>query len=382
MKKAILIIVSLILIFSGIYGTYYFSRIQSAEDSINSAILELKSGNYDKATVILKNVIANYDYCIVRFPSLYLTGRTFEEKKNYKSALAAYKEILLSEKEGILSGNWKYLALISVSRLYRNNLVQASETQKTILEKYIIKVKKGIEEKLKQEKESKATKTLKNFYKNILTLNYSLNIKDKTLEEILIDLETELGFLYIATGDLKSAQSILSNLNNFDAKYGLSTVLYKLGKKEEAIKLLESIMDEDATGKIKKEYIEKSYNYAVNLYKNKNYTRALKYFKKISGYKEFPEYYENSLYYIGNYYFSKGNLSSALYYFKKIISNSYNIKDEEGTFNIGLIYYDKKDYIHAYKTFREFIKSYPRSKKINDAKSWMDICERSIKYFN
>jgi len=382
MKKAILIIISIALIFSGVYGTYYFSRIQNAEDLINSAILELKSGNYNKAINILKNVISNYNYSIVRLPSLYILGKCFEKEKNYKSALAAYKELLLEKKESVINGNWKYLALISVSRIYRNNLVPVSESQKTVLEKYIKVVKNGIKEKLKQERKTEINKSIKSFYKNILTLNYSINVKDKNLKEILIDLETELGLLYLATGNLTMAQNVLSNLDNFEAKHALAVVLFKLGKEEEGLNLLSTLIDYDPTGKIRKEYIEKAYQYAVYLYKNRNYNKAIKYFKKIIKYKGFPVYYENSLFYISNYYFDNHNYKSALIYLKDIISNRYNFKDEDALFKIGLIYYDEKKYIHAYKIFREFVRKYPNSKRINEVKSWMDICERNIKYFN
>ena len=178
------------------------------------------------------------------------------------------------------------------------------------------------------------------------------------------------------------AQNVLSNLDNFEAKHALAVVLFKLGKEEEGLNLLSTLIDYDPTGKIRKEYIEKAYQYAVYLYKNRNYNKAIKYFKKIIKYKGFPVYYENSLFYISNYYFDNHNYKSALIYLKDIISNRYNFKDEDALFKIGLIYYDEKKYIHAYKIFREFVRKYPNSKRINEVKSWMDICERNIKYFN
>ena len=94
MKKALLIVLAIILVGGGLYGSYYFYNLQQAETHINEAILSINEGDYISAAQGLKDVVVKYDYKIVQAPTLYLLAITYEKLKKYSSAEDAYKLII------------------------------------------------------------------------------------------------------------------------------------------------------------------------------------------------------------------------------------------------------------------------------------------------
>ncbi len=378
MKKVILVLISIILIFTGILGYYYFTNVGTASNIINTAIEDINKNNYDEAIEKLKTVISSYNYQIIKNPATFLIGVCYENKNNYKKALEYYKKLLLI-------GNfnfYKYEAIINVCKIYRKGYQPINQRQLKILINYLKKELSIIEKKLDEQDSNKLLYKMERIYNNLLSLSFSINLKKEPVKILKDKLSIELGYLYIKDKDYKNAVLIFSRYNNFEARYGLAIAYFKMGNLKDGIKVLSSIVENDKKGIIKNLYLKKLYEYAVKLYSKGEYKESIKYLKSISNLSNYPEYSENSMYLLAEYYYKMGKKDQALLYYKKVLSNGFHKWDENALFKIGLIYYDKRMYYKALKSFDTFIKKYPHSKRLKEAKQWKDICERSIKYFN
>jgi len=69
MRRGFLAFFTFILIGVGVYGAYYFHRLQRAETLVDQAIVEIQDGKYEEARKTLANTIAEYDYRVVAAPS-------------------------------------------------------------------------------------------------------------------------------------------------------------------------------------------------------------------------------------------------------------------------------------------------------------------------
>jgi outer membrane protein assembly factor BamD (BamD/ComL family) len=64
----------------------------------------------------------------------------------------------------------------------------------------------------------------------------------------------------------------------------------------------------------------------------------------------------------------------------KLLANGVSLKDPDALMMKGFIYYDKREFVRALKVFKEFIKRYPQSEMVPQAREWKAMTERSIKY--
>ena len=136
MNKALILFLVLIFIFVGIYGTYYFLKLQKAEESINESILNIKEGDYENALNELKGVISNYDFKIVKAPAIYLLADTYEKSGKYISAIETH-QMLISDKRLSEAGNWYIRSVISLSKLYRKGVIETSKQKTETLKNYL-----------------------------------------------------------------------------------------------------------------------------------------------------------------------------------------------------------------------------------------------------
>jgi tetratricopeptide (TPR) repeat protein len=378
--KGFLILLILIFIFAGIYGTSHFLKLQKAEDAINDAVIEISEGNYRKAISGLKDVISIYDIKIVKAPAIYLLGETYEKTGEYNKAIEAHQN-LISDRELTEAGNWYIQSVISLSRLYRQGVSNVSPQKTEIVENSLISmIEKVKEETQTQESIETFGSEVKRLLNALVNINYNLAIQDLSYDELLVDLQTELGFIYLQKKEYERAEDILIKLESPTAKFGLAQIYLESGNERKGLALLEDVIKYDNTSKIQSYYIKKAFNYAENLYTEGKFTESIEIFKRIIELEDRSEYAESSLYYIAKYYYNLKNSTSSLKYINSILSNSIRTKDEEAQLLKGYIYYDRRDYIGALKIFHDFLKKYPYSERAKTAHEWKSMCERSIKY--
>jgi tetratricopeptide (TPR) repeat protein len=381
MKKALLIILAVVLVGGGLYGSFYFYHLQKAETYINKAILSINEGDYVKAARGLKEAAAKYDYKIVKAPALYLLAITYEKSEKYTTAEDAYK-ILISNNLLKDVNNWYEQSIISLSKLHRKGLVTTSISQKENLYEYINIINREIYKKKETEKVSRwaFTDMIKHAFGQLLVINYSINVEELTDEKILEELTTELGFLYFETKDYKRAIMVFKEIDSPVSKYGLAKVYLAMEEYRKGLEILKELIIHDTTGKIQRYYINELYNYAKTLYKKKQYKEAIDLFDMVVGESPNTKYAEQSLYYIAKHYYSTHNNGESLTYIEQILNNAIDIKDEESFLLKGYIYFDKREFLKALKVFKDFIKKYPASEQLNTAREWKAMTERSLKY--
>ena len=152
MNKGFVLFLLLIFIFIGVYGAYYFLKLEKAEESINESIMDINEGKYEEGLDKLKLVFSNYNFYIVKAPTMYLIGDTYEKLEKYDNAIESHRA-LISNSNLASSGNWYVQSVISISKLYRNGLVEASTQKIDSLEEYLrilienIKIEMSLQEK-------------------------------------------------------------------------------------------------------------------------------------------------------------------------------------------------------------------------------------------
>lgn len=381
MKKAVLVVVALILIFTGLYGAYYFLNLKKAEALINAAIINISEAKYDRAIKDLKTAAATYNYAVVKAPALYLLAQTYQKKGTYTAAAEVHKS-LISNQRLHRNNNWYIRSIISLSRLYRRGMVKASEQQTQALEKYITMIKEKIEERSKCLDSFVLGRYLGQSFNELISLNYNLHMKDLTDKEALRELQQELGLLYLETHNYDKAKLIFSRLDTPVSKWGLARVYIRTGEQEKGLSLLEDLLSYDSDGKIRSYYLSEAYQHAVRMYNDKKYSSAVDLFEKVVKYSSNGKYSELALLSLARYYYGKKMHSRTLSYVESILENTVALKDQQALLLKGYIYYEKTDYVRALKIFNEFIKKYPHSESIDVARKWKKMCERSIKYLN
>ncbi|UCB44993.1 MAG: tetratricopeptide repeat protein [Spirochaetota bacterium] len=381
MKKALLIILAVVLVGGGLYGSYYFYQLQKAETQINEAILSIHEGDYIAAAQGLKDVVAMYDYRIVKAPALYLLAVVYERLEKYSSAEDAYK-ILISDNQLQDVHNWYTQSLISLSKLYRKGFVKSSLSQKVTLINLINAINGEIKiiEETKKESRWTFTDMVKHAFNQILAINYNINVEEVTDEKILEELKTELGFLYLETNDCSKALMLFKELDSPLSKFGLAKVYFAMQNYRKGLETLKELITYDTTGKIQQYYINELFNYAEAMYEEKQYNEAIDLFTIVARDAPNTKYAEQSLYYLAKYYYNTHNNRKSLIYIDQILSNAINTKDEESFLLKGYIYYDKREFLKALKVFKDFIKTYPYSEMLNTAREWKAMTERSLKY--
>jgi outer membrane protein assembly factor BamD (BamD/ComL family) len=383
MKKGFLLFFTLIFIFLSIYGVYYYQQIQKAENAINESIIHIREKDYDEAQVILKKVLLQYDYAIVKAPALYLLADTSEKLGNYERAVEYHKDLIADEKL-YRGGLWYVQSVISISRLYRKGIIEASKQQNLTLIRYseLVRVRLKNQISWKDLDAENPPRDLRTVIISFFSFNFDLAIRKPDPVELLDELEGELGFLYLRAGMYEEAEEVFRDVNTPVGMYGLAKVYLSSGQEEKGIMLLEKLMEFDTTGKVREYYLKEAFRYAVHLYEKNMYDGAQRIFENIQ--KEFrnTDYSELSLYYLTRIYYDTRKYDKALKSINEILTNSLDLKNEEVQLIKGYIYFDRQDFVQALKIFNDFIKRYPSSESIRTAEEWKAMCERSIKYLS
>jgi tetratricopeptide (TPR) repeat protein len=380
LKKGLLLILILIFIFVGIYGISYFLKLQRAEQKVNEAIVHIAENDYRKAIDQLKNVISTYEYPVVKAPAMFLLGEAFERNGDFENAIETHQN-LIADSSLVQTGNWYVQSVISLSRLYRQGVSTITSQKTELLEKYLSSTIETIKEKRRiQERGESVEDELRKLLHALKILNFTLMVEDISYEELLVDLNTELGLLNIQKKEYKKAEDILLKLETPLARFGLARLYLETGEEMKGIKLLEQLLQYDNTGKIKSYYITSVFHYAENLYNSKKYTEAIPLFKTVASLDKNSELSELSLFYVAKYYYTEKKYTTSLSYIDSILSNSVLTKDEEALLLKGYIYYDRQEFLLALKVFHNFLKTYPYSERSKTAYEWKALCERTLKY--
>ena len=380
MKKGLLILLILIFIFVGIYGTSYFLKLQRAEQELNDALLLISEGKYKNAIEQLKDIIASYEYPIVKAPATYILGDAYEMDGEFKKAIETHQSLIadprLSEK-----GKWHIQSVLSLSRMYRQGVSSTTPQRTELLKNYLESLIDTIKEKKMREGNGKSVEEeLKDLFDYLLKRSFSLSIQDLSYDELLLSVQTELGLLLLQEKEYEKAESILTRLDVPLARFGLARLYLETGQERKGILLLEDVLQYDNTGKIKNYYVTAVFHYAENLYSRKEYSEAISLFMKIIEYEKNSEYSESSLYYVARYYYRVKKYTESLNYINRTLANAVPTKDEEAYLLKGYIYYDRRDFLNALKVFHDFLRKYPYSERAKTAYEWKAMCERSLKY--
>jgi len=381
MKKGFFLIVTLIFIFLSIYGVYYYQKLQKAENAINESIINLREKNYEGALDILKKVLLNYDFAIVKAPALYLIADTYEHLNEYERAVEYHKTLIADEKL-YRAGLWYVQSLISISRLYRKGIIETSRQQNLTLTRYAELVRVRLKNQIAWGNldSENSSRDLRSVLISFFSFNFDIAISLPEPIALLDEVEGELGFLYLRTEQYDKAEEVFSKVDTPVGMFGLAKVYLNSGQEYKGIALLEKLMEFDTTGKVRVFYGKEAFKYAEKLYNEEKYEEASRIFNKI--HKEFKntQYSELSLYYLARYYYEFNKFGDALNSIDNILSNAVDLKDEDAQLIKGYIYFDKQDFVQALKIFNDFLKRYPDSNSTKTAEEWKTMCERSIKY--
>ncbi len=380
MKKGFLILLILIFIFVGIYGTSYFLKLKRAEQKLNDALLLISEGNHKSAIEKLKEIIASSEYPIVKAAATYILGDAYERNQEYTKSIETHQS-LISDPRLTEKGKWHVQSVLSLSRMYRQGVSSVTPQKTELLHNYLESLIDTVkEEKVREQSGQSLEEELKDIVDYLLKQSFSLSIQDLSYDELLVSLQTELGLLLLQEKEYERAESILSRLDAPLARFGLARLYLETGQERKGISLLEDLLQYDNTGKIKSYYITAVFYYAENLYSNKDYLEAVPLFMKIIEREKDTEYSESSLYYVAMYHYRSKTYTDSIKYIDRILSNAVLTKDEEAHLLKGYIYYDRRDFIQALKVFHNFLSKYPYSERAKTAYEWKAMCERSLKY--
>jgi tetratricopeptide (TPR) repeat protein len=376
MKKTLLAILALILIVCGIYGIHAYSKMKQAKSKLNNAVLSINEEKYDDAIDKLKSVISVYTQSIVKAPALYLLGSVYEKKGNYEAAVEAYR-ILVTHKDIPVNNDWLILSIISLSKMYRNELLPLSEGGEKAVFRYIYTIENAI--RLKKDHIS-----LSPFFgwdeTPFISLQNNLVSLKIDKDEMLKYLETELAFLYIEAKRYEEAAAIFSDLDTNAARFGMAQIYFELGHYRNGINLLKELTDYDTTGKINALYLDKMYTYGELLFEKEYFKEAVDIYQKIIVLSPDSRYGELSSYKLALYCYSIGDFEKAHRFADTTLTNNIALKDEDSFLLKGYMYYDLREYYKALNIFNSFKKRFPKSSNMQTAEEWKSMCERSVKY--
>jgi tetratricopeptide (TPR) repeat protein len=378
MGRGFLVFFTFVLIGVGVYGAYYFSRLQKAEALADQAVVEIQDGKYEEARKTLTNTIAQYDYGVVAAPALYLMAESYIKEEKYQNAVQAFKA-LLSDRRIDLIDRWSVQSIVALSRLHRRGHNPLSENQIGILEESLERIADRLEYRETADR-SELQKEIDALGERIRALSFSPLIKEATTHDLRLETCTELGFLYFSEKKYDRAEEIFSSLDTPVGKLGLAQVHIEKGEEVKGIKLLEELLDYDRTGNIRAYYLREATEYGESLFREKRFVEALKVFEIVGRQADSLPYADLSLYYIAMYYYRAKRYERSLAYIEKILGNGAPFRDEEAFLLKGFVYYDSRNYLQALKTFDAFIKQYPSSVQVYKAREWKAMSERSIKY--
>ena len=378
MKKFLLLVIAILFIVFGIRGYYYFSRLSLAKTDLGKAMLFINGQQYEDAVVALKNVIATYPYAIVKAPAFYLLADLYEKQGRYQAAFEAHR-LLITHEDIPATNDWLILSIISVSKLYRYDLLPSSMDFDDGVQRYIDTIQATLALKEDQTTMSPLIRWDSRPFISLQDNLVSLKIDKR---EMLKYLRTELAFLYLSAGRYEDAAAIFQDIDSNAARFGMAKIYFEMENYGRGIEVLKELTVYDTTGKISVIILDWMYTYADRLYAKQCPGEAVELYKKIIALDPESRYAEFSGYKLANHYYASQDTRNALLYLEATLSNDLILKDEDALLLKGYIYYDARDYYRALRVFDYFLNQFPKSNLVRTAREWKAMSERSIKYLS
>jgi outer membrane protein assembly factor BamD len=132
---------------------------------------------------------------------------------------------------------------------------------------------------------------------------------------------------------------------------------------------------------MKSDDAEKKYDYAVKLYNEKDYSRALQLFDQLIGVTRATEKSERIYYYYAYSYYNQKDYTLANYYFKRYVANFPSTKyTEECSYMAAFCNYmnspdytlDQSSTYDAIRDLQLFINTYPKSPRLSECNDLID----------
>ncbi len=379
MKKALYILIAIVLVGGGVYGAWNFSNLHQAETRMNRAILLINEGSYPEAINVIREVLSEYKYRVVTAPALYLLANTYEKSEQYRSAQETYK-LLITDTSLQTIDNWWSGAVLAIAKLYRKGYLKATVSQKKAL---VLSIEDFIEKRTAStsgEKSAFCLTDVRDRLSALFTSGFDLKVERLTDQAVIRGLYVEVGYLLLDLGEYRRAEAALKRVDSPVSKLGLARLYLQTGEYRKGIELLEGLLEYDKTGAIKNYYIKNLFDYAEALYGKKKYPEAIELFEKVDMEGVGTTYQELALYRLAEYYYETHDNGKSIRMIDKLLENGISLKDPDALMMKGFIYYDKREFVRALKVFNEFIKRYPQSDMVPHVREWKAMTERSIKY--
>ena len=199
---------------------------------------------------------------------------------------------------------------------------------------------------------------------------------------------TELGHTYLKSGDLQKAAkmfdlAVSEKSDNEEAILGKARTLKRLGKDGEAYELYDHFLKyygnfSNYTKDVSASYEKQLYESGLNEFKKGRYNSAIVFFKKYMAQFSNNQRVENSLYWLGESYFGLKQYDTAISYFRRVLANDFNEKDQDALIKIGYSYFMAKNFDFAATEFQRYIDNYPTGRYIERARQWREMSAKEI----
>ncbi len=120
-----------------------------------------------------------------------------------------------------------------------------------------------------------------------------------------------------------------------------------------------------------------AYNDALNNYFNDDYLEAIQEFRILIEREPSGAYADNAQYWIGECYYSLEDFESAITEFEKVFAFAENNKSDHALFKIAISYEQLGRYMKARENMNRFLKEYPDSELVTQARDFLKVSGRN-----
>jgi TolA-binding protein len=256
---------------------------------------------------------------------------------------------------------------------------------------YLIKNNKNVDAALSQEVKAriarlKVTKryTEEGIHQLLGLLNYSDN------REFRSRVYTELGHTYLQMRDYERSKRMFDIAlaeygENEEAILGKARAYKRLGQYDSAFNLYEYFFKyygnfSPYANDVKKAYLDQVYQAGHENYRKGNYSSAIGYFKRVL--QHFPDSYnaDSSLYWIGQSYFAMHKYGTAINYYDRVLGYENTRRGEDARIKKGYAYFILKKFDLAAREFQIYINNYPHGRHIDIARKWKSMSTQEMLY--
>lgn len=201
---------------------------------------------------------------------------------------------------------------------------------------------------------------------------------------------SELGHTYLQMKEYEKSKrmfdiALVENGNNEEALLGKARAYKRLGQNDLAFSTYEYFLKyygamSPYAEDVREAYVRQVYRTGHENYRKGNYTSAISYFKRLLN--NFPEndYAENCLYWIGQCNFALHKYGTAINYYDRVLMQYGGRKGEDARIRKGYAYFMLKKFDLAAREFQIYINNYPRGRFIDTARKWKGMSTQEMLY--